>query len=197
MHEAKAMTTAIVLAAGLSSRFGSLKQLADYRGEPLVRHAARVALAAGCARTIVVIGNERVREALAGLDVDVVFNDEEGLSSSIRRGVQAAEGDDVLLTLGDQPLVTPEHLRALMEANAPIAITAFSFSVAAGSQPAGRAKSPPPQWGPPAFFTARFADELCGLQGDRGARGVIEAHRDSVVAIRFDDAAFDVDYRML
>src|SRR6266446_1205878 len=111
------MTTAIVLAAGLSSRFGSLKQLADYRGEPLVRHAARVALAAGCARTIVVIGNERVREALAGLDVDVVFNDEEGLSSSIRRGVRAAEGDDVLLTLGDQPLVTPEHLKALIEAN--------------------------------------------------------------------------------
>ena len=47
--------------------------------------------------------------------------------------------------------------------------------------------------GVPAFFAAKFRDELLALRGDAGARRVIDAHRNEVVTIPFEAAAFDVD----
>jgi CTP:molybdopterin cytidylyltransferase MocA len=99
----------------------------------------------------------------------------EGIASSIRLGVAACDGD-VLLVLCDQPGVTATHLRALIDAGAPIAATAYSGIV-----------------GVPAFFSRAYRDELLALRGDSGARRVIEAHREVVAAIPFEEAAIDID----
>ncbi len=167
--------TCIVLAAGASRRLGTPKQLIDFHGEPLVRHAARVALAV--APSIIVVTSAAVREALRGIDVTIVDNPEaaEGMASSIRRGVTAAEGD-VLITLCDQPLVTSEHLRALIAAAAPLAATGYGGIA-----------------GVPAFFAAEFRGQLLALRGDTGARQIIEAHRSRAAVIPFEAARFDVD----
>ena len=168
-------TVAAVLAAGLSRRLGTPKQLLEFRGLPLVRHAAIVALGAGCDETIV-IGS--FRQALAGLPVTLLDNPdaEEGMSSSIRLAVRYADGARLLLTLCDQPLVTSEHLRALVEADAAIAATAYAGTI-----------------GVPAVFSSKFADELLALRGDVGARAVIQAHRDEVIALECEAAAIDID----
>lgn len=171
------MTTAIVLAAGFSRRLGRPKQLERLDGETLVHRAARIANEV--APAIVVIGSDAplVREAIRDLDVTVVENHEadEGIASSIRRGVEACDGD-VLLTLCDQPRVTAVHLRSLVESDAPIAASGYSGIA-----------------GVPAFFAAEFRGELLALHGDSGARRVIEAHRGIVRVVPFEEAAVDLD----
>lgn len=163
--------TAIILAAGGSSRLGAPKQLLPFRGKTLLQHAIDTARAA-CDRVRVVV-HPALRDSASG--VDVVINDEweEGLASSIRRGLEGIESD-VLLMLCDQPLVTPEHLRALVAAGAPIAASGYRGIA-----------------GVPSFFAAHFLDELRALRGDQGARRVIEKH--GAVTIPFEAAAFDVD----
>ena len=171
------MTTAIVLAAGFSRRLGRPKQLEIIGDETLLHRAAR--LAREVAPTIVVIpaGAPLLRESVRDLDVTIVENVEagEGIASSIRCGVRACAGD-VLLTLCDQPRVTAAHLRALVASAAPIAASGYSGIA-----------------GVPAFFSAAFLGELLALQGDAGARRVIEAHRDIVRVLPFEEAAVDVD----
>jgi CTP:molybdopterin cytidylyltransferase MocA len=150
--------TAIVLAAGFSRRFGSAKQLFTYFGEPLVRRAARVARE--IAPVIVVIPNHAgIREALDGLDVTIIENEEraEGMAASIRAGVRACDGD-VLLTVCDQPAVHAAHLRKLIDARSPIAASGYQGTV-----------------GVPAFFSSTYRDELLRLRGDSGAKALLLA----------------------
>lgn len=163
---------ALVLAAGSSSRLGRPKQQLLFRGETLLARAVRNA--SHVADQVIVVSNEPLV-----LDVSVVVNEHasEGIASSIRAGVAAAKGASrILVTLCDQPLVTDRHLRMLLAGGSPIVATGYRGIA-----------------GVPAVFSSRFFDELLALEGDRGARVVIEAHPDSVTVIPFEDAAVDVD----
>jgi molybdenum cofactor cytidylyltransferase len=180
---------AILLAAGAGTRFGSAKQLALVEGEPLVRRAARAAIASGCASVRVVLGAHaaQVEAALAGLEVQLVPNSdwEEGMASSIRAGIDAVAADHpradaALLLLADQISVTSallDTLIGLFEAgDADLVACAW-----AGTQ------------GPPALFGRRFFSELEALRGDRGARSVLSAHREEVALVEFPEGDRDVD----
>jgi molybdenum cofactor cytidylyltransferase len=169
--------TCIVLAAGASTRLGRPKQLADFQGEKLVVRAARIAASVGPTMVVIPAHAPAIEQALKTLNVWVVENNEadEGMASSIRRGLDETSGD-VLITLCDQPLVTTDHLRALVAARAPIAATGYKGIS-----------------GVPAFFATKFREELLSLRGDSGARRVIDAHRDEVVTVPFEPAGFDVD----
>jgi molybdenum cofactor cytidylyltransferase len=158
----------IVLAAGFSRRRGSPKQLVTIDGETLIHRAARIASEVG---EVIVVTTPEFQ-----VPFRMVMNPaNDGIASSIRAGVAACDGD-VLITLCDQPHVTADHLRALANANAPIAASAYNGIL-----------------GVPAYFARRFRDELLSLRGDQGAKRIIEAHRDVVVAIPFEDASIDVD----
>ena len=82
----------ILLAAGGSTRLGSPKQLLEYGGRTLLRHAAETALATSCRPVLAVLGSGSVRllEEIAGLEVHPVINPDwrTGMGSSIRRGVE-------------------------------------------------------------------------------------------------------------
>lgn len=166
------MPAIIVLAAGASKRLGRPKQLLLWEGETLLDRAVRIATAVG--ETIVVLSPEL---GLRRLAVGFVVNEkpDEGVASSIRAGVTASTGDVLIMTC-DQPLITSEHLQGLIDANAPIAATGYNGIS-----------------GVPAFFAAKFRDELLALRGDVGAKRIIESHRDEVVTIPFAAAALDVD----
>jgi len=47
----------VVLAAGISQRFGSSKALLTFRGEAFVHHAARQACEAGLSEVVLVLGH--------------------------------------------------------------------------------------------------------------------------------------------
>lgn len=163
---------AVVLAAGSSSRLGHSKQEVVYLGETLLARAVR--FASHVADEVIVVSNVPLL-----LDVRVVVNGQasEGIASSIRAGVTAArDASRILVTLCDQPLVTDAHLRALLTASAPIVATGYDGIA-----------------GVPAVFTAPYFEELLALRGDRGARAIIEAHRDVVTVIPFQAASVDID----
>lgn len=115
--------TAILLAAGLSSRMGAQnKLLMPIRGAPLIRRVAGTYLDAIDGPVTVVTGfeAERVTAALQGLTVRFVHNDRfaEGQPRSVATGLAHAPDAELLLVgLGDQPLLTPQDLKALIAAH--------------------------------------------------------------------------------
>lgn len=179
---------AVVLAAGASTRLGTPKQLLVHEGEPLVRRAARAALAAGASPVIVVLGAEsgRVRVALDGLPgVELLLNERwtDGLASSLTAGVRAllaaAPIDAVLVTLTDQPLVGVTELTSI------IARFTDAHRIVAAEY-AGVV-------GVPAVVAREHVDALLGLSGDRGAGAWLRSQGDRVVRVPMPAAAMDVD----
>ncbi|MBB3951361.1 NTP transferase domain-containing protein [Aureimonas jatrophae] len=178
----------VLLAAGRSSRMGGPnKLLATIDSKPLVRRSAETALAAGAERVLVVVGHmeAEIVEALAGLPVEIVRNGRfaEGLSTSVQAGFAAAgSAAGVLVMLADQPLLTAQHLRQLMDRFCPTG----EGSIVLASDAGQRAN--------PVILSALYRDEIGRLVGDVGARSIVQAHRSAVVEVDLGPAAsFDVD----
>jgi molybdenum cofactor cytidylyltransferase len=172
-------TACLLLAAGLSRRFGAEDKLsACLDGRPLIHHAAQVLAAIPFGLRLTVTGRDG--PDLAPFGFERVINDvpELGQSQSIRLGVEAmAEGpwSGLLIALGDMPHITEGHVRAILDAGGGEEIVA---SAAAG-------KAMPPAW----FPRSRFA-ELTRLSGDQGARTLL---RDARLVQAPADVLADVD----
>jgi CTP:molybdopterin cytidylyltransferase MocA len=112
----------LVLAAGAGSRFGGTKQLAPVRGRPLLEHA--IAAVAGLEPRVVVLGHAaaEIRDGvdLQGATPVVCASWEQGQSASLRCGIAAlGDVDAAVVVLGDQPLIGPEAVAALVAAARP------------------------------------------------------------------------------
>lgn len=176
---------AIVLAAGGSSRLGTPKQLVIFRGETLVRRAAKTALESVCDRVVVVIGNhaQQMRREIDDLPVAVVENEnwQSGISSSIRAGLEQISSEDgVVITLCDQPFMTAAILNELINTH-----RKTNRAVIASTYGATR--------GVPAFFARELFDELALLTNDEGARRIIALHPEKVATVEFPQGAIDID----
>jgi molybdenum cofactor cytidylyltransferase len=179
--------TAIVLAAGRSTRFGADKLLAHLAGRPVVRHTVGHIAEAGIDDLIVVVPPGRSAEfttALDGFHVRCVENPDpgRGLASSIRVGLDSLTSGvgAVLLVLGDQPVILPETLRTIIAAhiaaNRPITIADYNGVLA-----------------PPAIFDSSLVPELLNLEGDQGARAVVDRAPDRVTVVPFASMPPDID----
>lgn len=177
---------AIVLAAGVSSRFGSAKQLVRIGERPLLSLVAgRAAEVVGHA-LIVVLGARAAELAplLKHSPGSVVVNRRwrEGLASSIRTGVARLPPscDGVMLVLADQALVTAQDLRRLAGAwrRQPLAVAAAQYRGTMGA---------------PAIFPRPQFSELSELRGDSGARVLLKRHAQHLVKVPMPAAAFDLD----
>jgi molybdenum cofactor cytidylyltransferase len=180
---------AIIVAAGASSRLGQPKQLVLVDGEPLLQRAIRCAGEAGAMPVFVVLGayRERIEKALELCDVTVIPNAnwEEGLASSIRVGVKAAGAvgvAGVLLMTCDQPRVTVEHLRMMIEKFGSELNPVLIASTYAGIR------------GTPAIFPRTMFADLMGLRGDKGARGLLAKTSLPLMEIPLEGGEVDIDW---
>lgn len=186
----KRRVAAIVLAAGRSSRMrGPNKLLADVGGVPLARRVVAQVAGSRASPVIVVTGHQReeVARALEGLDVRLVYNEAygEGIASSVKAGIAAVpeECDGALICLGDMPLVGEGLIDALIDRFAPDAGALIVVPISGGRR------------GNPVLWSRRFFPELMTLEGDVGARHLIERRGEAVaeVAVEGDGAFLDID----
>jgi CTP:molybdopterin cytidylyltransferase MocA len=112
----------VLLAAGAATRFGGRKQLALLDGKPLLAHALAIAAASDTDLTVVVLGAyaEEIEAAVDLGDADVVRcpDWELGRAASLRAGLAAlpADVEAALITLGDEPYVSPAAAARLLAA---------------------------------------------------------------------------------
>lgn len=176
----------LLLAAGHGRRFGGdklLQPLAD--GTPVAVAAAR-ALKAACADSIAVLRPEQ--DALAalleaeGLRVVRCAAARSGMGHSLAAGVAASrDARGWLVALADMPCIRVATLQAVAE------LIGGGAALAAPSY-AGRR-------GHPVGFAARWRDALLALEGDEGARAILEQSRFLLHVLETDDPGVlqDVD----
>ncbi|MGI0071541.1 MAG: NTP transferase domain-containing protein [Thermoplasmata archaeon] len=179
-------TTAVVLAAGFSSRMGRPKALVTVGGERMLERTLGSLSAAGVGPVIVVLGHRaaEVRRSVPLDSVTVVENPAyaDGLSSSLRAGVRAAgpHARRVMVVLPDQPFVAPETYRELVrraeEGDGSIFIPTY--------REVG---------GNPVLFDTRLAPELASLKGDVGCRAMFPRHTSEIREVPVDDPGILVD----
>jgi molybdenum cofactor cytidylyltransferase len=178
--------TAVVLAAGASTRMGRNKLLLDVGGEPLVRRTVRAAIEGSVDEVVVVLGHEedRVRAELRGLTCVAVVNADhaEGAGTSVRTGVRQAAGADALMVvLADMPFVTAEMISTLARryraTRAPLVVSHYGDVQA-----------------PPTVYDRALFGELLTIPGERCAKEVVRRHRAEAVVVAWPAAALrDID----
>ncbi|MFP4437630.1 MAG: NTP transferase domain-containing protein [Chloroflexaceae bacterium] len=186
------MIYGLLLAAGTSSRMGHPKQLLDWHGQPMVRHVAQQVPASNLAGLIVVVGAaaDRVQAALAGLEITVVTNPDyaTGQASSLRAGLRVvpATVDAVVVLLADQPLVTPALINTL--------VATFRQECAlAAPGPLAIIPCYRGQRGNPVLLARALFPELQQLQGDVGARAVLQRYASQIYWLDTTDPAVITD----
>lgn len=182
----------VLMAAGLSTRMGQPKQLAQLAGVPLCRYAAQALAEAGHTSLLAVVPagavGESIRAALADWPFEFVENPDpkRGMLSSFKVAVEALPSglDAANFALADMPLVTPELHRALLDA---FAVGRPPIVLAEYGDDAVRA--------PPHLFRADLLSEILALPDtDHGPRSLIKKYAAEVVTLRFPaESLLDVD----
>ena len=172
---------AIVLAAGMASRMGGRKLLADLGGKPLIRHAVEAAVHSAAKPVLVVTGNagDEVSAAIAGLSATIVRNPDfaMGLSTSLKSGLRALppECDGAIILLADMPGVTARLIDRLIAAFNPPEDRAICVATRGGKR------------GNPVLWSRRFFPEMLALEGDTGAKHLLVQHGESVCEVEAAD----------
>jgi CTP:molybdopterin cytidylyltransferase MocA len=181
---------AIVLAAGASRRLGQPKQLLMHGGEMMIERAIRLVNEAGAAPVITVLGafHELIREAVQLSNFTPVINNawNQGISTSIQAGLAALLDSDpqtpgALVLACDQPRLSAEHLRAMLEV------------FCAQAEPGIVASTYDGVFGVPAVFPREVFAELRALRGDKGARALLVQPPCPLVALPFPGGEIDID----
>jgi molybdenum cofactor cytidylyltransferase len=166
------MIAGVLLASGASRRFGADKLIAPLDGRAIVRWSAEALI--GAVDELVVVVREDaspLRAALDGLPIRWAVNrePERGMSTAIRAAIAAlpAHAEAAIVALGDQPLVDHRVVARLVEQ--------WRASRACAIQP--RYDDGP---GHPVLFDATLFPALLMLEGDAGARGVLDALGDAL-----------------
>lgn len=154
---------------------------------PLLRRAIEAAVGGGSADILVVLGADqrRYRPLLDGTSARAIDNPdhEQGMSSSIRAGIRALarRADAALILLADQPRIDADIVHRMIDAYARTGkrIIACRYG---------------PVVGAPTLFDRSLFMELLLLEGDQGARHVIETHPADVSTVEIPpQAALDID----
>jgi molybdenum cofactor cytidylyltransferase len=154
----------LVLAAGAGTRFGSAKQLAELDGRPLLEHSILAMVASPVGRVVVVLGSG-AEEVLARVDMhgaEGIVNErwDEGQSASLACGLAELSGcEAVVVTLGDQPRVSPDAIRRVIatrgEGAAAVRATYFGAP------------------GHPVLLERALFERMRDVTGDHGARNLL------------------------
>jgi molybdenum cofactor cytidylyltransferase len=177
------LITGILLAGGQGTRFGSQKLLARLSDGRYVVEASAANLLAAVGRVIAVTGrDERLMRALDDCGCQVVVNNRaaEGMGTSIGAGVGASlAAEGWIIALGDMPFIEPATIKKIklaLEEGAAIVV------------PTHEGKR-----GHPVGFAREYGDALCALEGDAGAKVIIDTNIALARRVEVSDAGIFAD----
>jgi molybdenum cofactor cytidylyltransferase len=179
--------SAIILAAGQSSRFGGGKLRAVYQEKPVLDWVLDAALACPVAEIVVVCGGDPV--IADSLPMDGLIRGVWAKDHALGMGVSLSEGlgaldpksQGVLVFLGDMPRVPAHLVRDLIAAIG-------QGALAAAPEFAGRR-------GHPVLISSALFDQIAALRGDQGAGQILDQLGEKLVLIKAPDdgCLFDID----
>lgn len=184
--------TAIILAAGKSSRMGSPKMLLPWGGITIVEHVISVFAKAGVNNIVVVTGGAReqveaiIRECQKKYPVQSVFNADYmagDMLSSMQCGLRYLSEKDseaALIGLGDQPQVQERSVRLLCEAysqtQSPLVVPSFHM-----------------RRGHPWLVARELWDEVIAMQSAQTPRDFLNAHAKDIHYVEMDTSTILAD----
>jgi len=182
-------TGIIILAAGSSARLGKPKQLLSFNGQTLLAHIVQSALAVPKSVSFVITGFEReqMEKELKGFAVTVHYNDlwEEGMASSIRKGIQELIKTNpgieaCILAVCDQPFADSSIFEGLIRIfrETKKGIVASSYEGTAGT---------------PVLFSRSYFSDLQQLQGQEGAKKLLQLYAHDLSTMPFPGGNIDID----
>lgn len=166
---------------------GRDKLLESIDGQPLIRTLAeRLGKSADEVICVLRPGDSARIAALEGSGVRITINPHagDGMGSSIASGIAAlgSEVDAAAIVPGDMPEITGESIARLIAAFSPEDGRAII-----------RATTPEGRGGHPVLFGRRFFEALCEIEGDRGARALLEEHLEYVVDVALPGQMAETD----
>jgi CTP:molybdopterin cytidylyltransferase MocA len=177
--------TAILLAAGRSSRMGVFKPLLPFGNKTVIECCIDYLRDGGADTIVVVLGHrsDDVRRMLSGVTIALNPDPDSEMSASIAAGVRALPdaAEAILIALADHPAVPPNVVSSLIEAWR------------------GGARIVVPTWqgrgGHPVLVDFSFESELLSLDSSGGLRAFLDSHRIEVQRLPVDSpyVARDMD----
>jgi molybdenum cofactor cytidylyltransferase len=181
------MISAILLAAGQSKRMvGENKLTKKIRGIPLIKHSVKNILASSVDELIVVLGYQKeIIEKLIDKNekIKFVFNNnfESGMASSIKMGLNnlSEKTEAFFICLGDMPMINQDVYNQLIKSrnNKEIIVPTYKG-----------------QQGNPILFSKSMKSIIISIEGDIGAKKILEQNKDKILKVKIDDINITKDF---
>jgi molybdenum cofactor cytidylyltransferase len=182
------ITAVLLLAAGASTRMGHPKMLLSYQGKTLLQHIVDEA-AILSHPVFVVTGayHEAIQENLSPRNIRLLHNEhwQEGMGSSVCTGVKGIvqsgpEPGAIIIVVCDQPFITAGLLEqlAVTKTTSGKGMVACAYDDTIGS---------------PVLFDKKYFPALQQLNGQQGAKKLLQQFPEDVAIVPFPQGSFDID----
>ncbi len=187
------MVGAIILAAGSSRRFGDDKRKATLQnGNMLIENTINIAAKTLDSVLVVLRFGDRAfadeldsKINIPGISYFLAPDSAKGMAHSLSNAIQKAVGmDAAMIFLADMPYIKEETITKLINTyNANQDLKPIVIPTSSGTP------------GHPVVFDKAYFSEIQSLEGDRGARPVVDAHPDKLIPVEIDDSGIlrDID----
>jgi len=182
------MISAIILAAGLSSRMGRNKLLLPLGKQSIIEHVVEIVSKSRVDEIIVVLGKDAkdIELVLDRFEIKTILNSDyvDGQSTSVKVGIKAINNrsEGALFFMGDQPMIKVEIINNIIDEflNSDNSIIVPTYNTKRGN---------------PVLFGSRWFSDLNQVQGDKGGRDILKNNLDQVGFIEISDDLFlkDID----
>lgn len=182
-------TGVIILAAGAATRISKPKMLLPVNGKSILSLLLDEIKQLKPVETIVVTGyyHKEIEQHINKNQAELLYNQDwaKGVSSSIRAGVlkmlkKNRELANILIAVSDQPYLNAALLQQMLnkrkQSGKGIVAASYSHSI-----------------GTPVLFDKKYFTDLQKLEGDRGAKSILQTHFDDIETVDFPMGEMDID----
>ena len=181
------MISAILLAAGQSKRMnGKNKLTKEIQNIPLIKLSVKNILASSINELIIVLGYQKeiVKKLINKNEkIKFVFNKdfESGMASSIKTGLDnlSEKIEAFFICLGDMPMINQDVYNQLIRSrnNKEIIVPIYKG-----------------QQGNPILFSKSMKSIIISIEGDIGAKKILEQNKDKILKVKIDDINITKDF---